>query len=262
MIGSYIGLRFFLRRTLGGCEFGVCLDFDFHIPSDKKQHDCLIDQDPLLLFTICVKSMAPILAGILIIGLVYIVSLSSSIAEWISSFPTKITRTIVKKTLTEVASVILSSQIELICDKVCSFLMKILSEQVLKMSKYDSKIAGLFQILMQIASQKSFSNVGDKFGELFKDKVSLKVGNNFGQMFIDNNLPFANFVKIGLNLMLCFASFMINFHLHHRSIQYNESKVAEEYDKKQNTTEIMEKNKDIVKKNDIGDEMNELDLKK
>lgn len=28
VIGSFIGIKFFLRRTLGGCEFGVCVDFD------------------------------------------------------------------------------------------------------------------------------------------------------------------------------------------------------------------------------------------
>lgn len=30
-IGSYTGLKFFLRRTLGGCEFGVCFDFELEI---------------------------------------------------------------------------------------------------------------------------------------------------------------------------------------------------------------------------------------
>lgn len=27
-VGGFIGLKFFLRRTLGGCEFGICLDLN------------------------------------------------------------------------------------------------------------------------------------------------------------------------------------------------------------------------------------------
>ena len=87
VIGSYIGLKFFLRRTLGGCEFGVCLDFISDGANKDFGPNCLVDKNPLLVFTISVKSMVPILAGILIIGLVYIASVSTTIAYWVTNFP-------------------------------------------------------------------------------------------------------------------------------------------------------------------------------
>ena len=33
-ISDKINFKFFLRRTLGGCEFGICLDCDFEIDLD------------------------------------------------------------------------------------------------------------------------------------------------------------------------------------------------------------------------------------
>ena len=87
-IGSNIGLRLFLRRTLGGCE---CADNS--IVNDKN---CLVDKDPLLCFTISVKSLIPVLAGILIIVLVYNDKLIKDIFELISPLGIK---QIVKVTL-------------------------------------------------------------------------------------------------------------------------------------------------------------------
>ena len=128
VIGSYIGLKFFLRMTLAGCEFGVCFDLDLEFLREKSDIDynCLIDRDPLLLFTISVRSMVPLLAGILIIGLVYLAAISGSIAEWIAAFPAKLTKTMIKKTLTTIASMLLKSQIRKICSAICGFLLKIL----------------------------------------------------------------------------------------------------------------------------------------
>lgn len=259
VIGSYIGLRFFLRRALGGCEFGVCLDYDIEIPVSMRQHDCLIDQDPLLLFTISVKSMVPILAGILIIGLVYLASISGSIAEWIMAFPTKITKALVKKAVVEVCTLVLSSQIESICNGICAFLMKILQNQVDKM-KTDKKVASIFQILMKLVSPKDFNLSGEAIQNLFSSKVKLNVKSNFGKRFLKENLPWPHFVKIGFLLMLCFASFMMNFHLHRQSLKYNESKVAEEYDKKQDTDLAVDQNLNAVNKKEIGTITTNMDI--
>lgn len=99
-INEVIGLRFFLRKTLGECEFGVCYDFDL----ENVDQNCLVDKDPLLFFNISVKSKFPILAAILIIGLVYIASILASISEWTAAFPTKIIKKFAKETLKEVAS--------------------------------------------------------------------------------------------------------------------------------------------------------------
>lgn len=230
IIGSYIGLKFFLRRTLGGCEFGICLDLDLEylINKNEKDYTCLVDKDPLLMFTICVKSVAPLLAGILIIGLVYLASVSKSIAEWILAFPEKIAKTLIKKTLIEVSSIILASQIERLCNVVCDFLIKILDKQIKKLHNFNPEMSEIFKVLMKIINPKDFSFSGDKIHEIFENKAKIKINSNFGNMFIKDNIPFAHFVKIGFLLMLCFASFMLNFHFHRHALKYNEAKEAKE----------------------------------
>ena len=90
-------MKLFVRRTLCGCEFGICFNITCQIEKlknkflkkNKKLTDnnfdddpnCLFDKDPLLLFTINVKSLFPILAGILIIALVYLAFIIKEIME-------------------------------------------------------------------------------------------------------------------------------------------------------------------------------------
>lgn len=105
-------MKLFLKRTLCGCEFGIYLDLDLDLFKEKRLRSfCLIDQDPLLVFTINVRSNVPQVAGILIIRLVYLTAISNSIAEWILIFSEKITKTLIKKTLIEVA-VLLDGEIQ------------------------------------------------------------------------------------------------------------------------------------------------------
>lgn len=74
-----------MRRTLFGCEFGICFDFSFNNCGLNDPY-CIIDKDPMILFTLCVRSMIPILAGILIAFLVYVASIAKDIVEWIADF--------------------------------------------------------------------------------------------------------------------------------------------------------------------------------
>ena len=60
-------------------------------------------------------------------------------------------------------------------------------------------------------------------------------------------LPINLFLKIGLLIMLCFASFMMNFHYHRKSLKYSTSKVACDYDKKQDIEKSLDQNKKFVK---------------
>lgn len=113
-------------------------------------------------------------------------------------------------------------------------------------------MSGIFQILMKICAPKDFSKSGDMIQELFEEKVKLNVKSNFAKRFIKENLPWSHLVKIGFILMLCFASFMLNFHMHRQSLKFNESKVAEEYDKKQDTAKALETNKNVISKDEIG----------
>lgn len=247
IIGSYIGLKFFLRRTLGGCEFGLC--FDFQIDNLLlNDGDCLIDKDPLLLFTISVKSLTPILAGILIIGLVYIASISKSISEWILAFPVKITRKLAEKTLKTLASLVVDSQIEKLCSVICSFLGKQVFKQIETMKSYDENLAKLLNLLLSFTSPKDFSKSADVVQQVFEGKVKMNFG--FADEIVDG-LPIHSFLKIGFLLLLCFASFMLNFYFHRRSIKYNDKKVAVQYDDKQNPEMALQQNEKIVKVENI-----------
>lgn len=57
------------------------------------------------------------------------------------------------------------------------------------------------------------------------------------------NLPIGNLLKIGFVLMLCFSSFMINFHFHRKSLKYSVTKVSSKYDKDQNPEVALKDNK-------------------
>lgn len=128
------------------------------------------------------------------------------------------------------------------------------------MTKKDPKISAVFQMLMKIISPKDFSVSGEEIQKLFQKKVKLNVKSNFGKRFLKEDLPWPHFIKIGFLLMLCFASFMMNFHLHRQSLKYNESKVAEEYDKKQDADLAVDQNLNAVNKKEIGTITTNMDI--
>ena len=61
-IGKNTLLRFFLRRTPRRCEFGICFNYEYEL-KEFDDKNCLFNKEPLLLFTINVRSLVPILAG-------------------------------------------------------------------------------------------------------------------------------------------------------------------------------------------------------
>ena len=176
----------------------------------------------------------PFLGRILIIGLVYIASISENISEWISVFSMEITSKIVKKkTLIEISKNILNSQIDKMCDAVCSFLFKMLNKKKKKKNRCNReirvKIAEIFYIMLTIAVQKDFSNIGDQINVIFEGKTNIKLNQD-----LVGNLSIGNLLKIRFVLMFCFSSFMMNFHFHIKSLKYSITKVAAKYDKDQN----------------------------
>ena len=235
-----------MRRTLAGCEFGVCYDFKIDDIHNKIFYDktCLVVKDPLFVFTISVKSMIPVLAGILIIGLVYISNVAESIFEWITNFAGKGIKEIIKITLKEIVTRISNSQNEKLCDSLCCFLQQMIVKQIEKMKIYDDKLSNLITHLLQLAVPKDFSRSAEMINNLFKNKV------NFGMKFdsfIDQETLAPYFLKIGFLLMSGFSSFLLNFHFHRQAIKYDSKKVSAEYDKKQNAEEILEQNKRFIK---------------
>ena len=234
VIGSYLGLRFFLRRTLGGCEFGLC--FDFELENDNFQisnnSNCIVDKDPLLVFTISVKSMVPLLAGILIIGLVYIAKISATIAQFISCFNPDLALKLVKKTVKiifdKIVKEAIQNQIDSFCNRIYNFLSNVVLKQIEFIKTRNKDLAFVFNLLLKIAINKDFSKSGDALNDLFEKNSFIKINANFCDQ---SNFQMNHFLKIGFLLMLAFGSFMVNFHYRSKALKYKTQNVAENYDK-------------------------------
>ena len=259
VIGCYTGLKFFLRRTLGGCEFGVC--FDFQMTNVKKEiiknENCIVDKDPLLLFTINVKSQVPVMAGILIIGLVYIAKVAKTISEWITTCGAKLSVDLLKSTvkfvLEQLATRMLDEQIEKFCFSIDMFLVKILKKQIQKLGAYQPEMAVLFELLLTIAIENNFEESVDSINGLFDDKSAFKFNSQFGSDFIQSHLPVKHFLKIGLLLMLCFGSFMLNFHHQKTALLYDTDAVALKFDQDQNIESALTTNSRFVSQETFDD---------
>lgn len=63
---------------------------------------------------------------------------------------------------------------------------------------------------------------------------------------IVEGLPVPSFLKIGFLVMLCFATFMINFYEHRQSIKYSTEKAAEDFDEEQNAQLALNQNEDYI----------------
>lgn len=123
LLGEKTFLKLFMRRTLFGCEFGICFNFSFDNCGLNDPY-CLIDKDPMILFTLCVKSFAPILAGILIAFLVYVTSIAKDIAEWIIGFPEKLTKELILKGVFVICNIVSSELMNFALDKFIKSLKK------------------------------------------------------------------------------------------------------------------------------------------
>lgn len=251
VIGNYTGLKFFMRRTISGCEFGVC--FDFKITNNAKEivqnENCFVDKDPLLLFTINVKSQVPLMAGILIIGLVYIAKIAKSITEWITTCGAKMSLDLITKTvkfvLEQLATKLFDDKVEKFCASIDSFLIKILKKQIKSLNVYQPEKASLFEMLMMIVIENGFIQSVNSINKIFNEKSSFKMNSTFGSGFIAEH-PVKHFLKIGLLLMLCFASFMFSFHHQRVALAYDTGAVALEYDLNQDVEKELQSNSKFV----------------
>ena len=122
---SLIGLRLFLRRTLSGCEFGICMDI-----IEKKKHifknipNSLIDTGTILLFTITVKDIAPFLAGVLIIAIIFLAGAIAYIVAQIQTFGIEIVaKKLAKKALVAILNSVAGDKIGECFDRLITFLV-------------------------------------------------------------------------------------------------------------------------------------------
>ena len=233
IISTNIGFKFFLRRTLCGCEFGLCFDMDLAENEEKSEigPNCIIDKDPLLLLSINVKSDFPILAGILIIILVYIAKIVKNIVEWAGATLVKFSKEVAKLVIKDIITTFFNDQVNEALGKACSFLKSVVDKQISKIEKYnkDSKFVKLAKLLIGVIYTKSYDFEAEKIQALFENKFKIKTNSKIAK-FLFSNLPIASLIKVGLLLMICIASFVLNFK-NKKSLKSAASDYEKEYDK-------------------------------
>ncbi|KAK8852979.1 hypothetical protein M9Y10_017976 [Tritrichomonas musculus] len=235
ILGSKTFLRFFLRRTLAGCEFGVCLNMDLRSKNEtfnKSNPYCIIDKDPLLVFTILVKSMIPVMAIILISLLVYIGVIGKKIAEWFT-FPANAKESL-KKTATIVVNAFAKEISKEIFKRIIKFLEKNLNANIEAIRNYDQKSAELIETLRDIftsaTSEEITGAISDKIGSLFEININWS---ELAKSCIDP----ISIMKISVYLLLLMASFIMNYRHNKQEIK-DFSKDSEEYTNKLTLSQI------------------------
>ena len=74
---------------------------------------------------------------------------------------------------------------------------------------------------------KDFPSSGDVNTKLFEGKAKLRISEDIQNLLHDQSLSINYFSLIGLLLMRCFVSFMMNFHNYQESLYYNIKIAAE-----------------------------------
>lgn len=125
--------------------------------------------------------------------------------------------------------------------------------QIDQIKEYNKDLAQLFTTLLKFTSLKDFSHSGDMINSILKGNVNidLKISN-----LPNDGISMQNFLKIGFLMMMFFASFMMNFYFHRKSIKFDVKKISAEYDVNQNTNDSFIQNQNVVKNEKIEDDVN------
>ena len=116
-------------------------------------------------------------------------------------------------------------QQECLMNKLKSFVIALICF-LLKYLKNRFKNWVLISLKWQFCLYFYFEELVNSINGLFEDKSAFKLNSQFGSDFIQNHLPVKHFLKIGLLLMLCFGSFMLNFHHQKTALFYDTNEVA------------------------------------
>ena len=236
IINEYIGLKFFLRRTLAGCEFGIC--FDLHIESTNSFDIGLIsmiDKDPLFVFTIFIKGIEKkhFLAAILIIGLVYLANVIKDLTDFILDFSGKSAKIIIG-TLSALAAQYIGEKaidkaFEKVFDKIFHKLGKIITDQLNRMEKLSicKKFRTVCHLLLDIFYGKGFDEAESLLNKMVGRSKHFRFKN------VLKNLKMKYLIKTGVLLLLAFATFIMNFYRNREQLNFSGEKVTAEYEKNQ-----------------------------
>ena len=247
ILGSIAFIKLFLRRTLGGCEFGFCLTLD--IENQKEDPFCIIDIDPLLTFTIFVRSLAPVLAIILISALIYLSVIAVKISKWFSA-PGGIA-TIAKKTAKIALNALATNFLDKIYDKILEFLECNLNNNIDQLSKSGEEAnARIIEILKGIFDSSDARDVTNKLSNFLgkRFKIKSRLG-NIGEFLLQP----VQLMRISGYLLLLLASFVMNYrHKKQRLRDYtNESKEYNDNPNEKTLNKLFKKHEKNVKMDDI-----------
>lgn len=186
--------------------------------------------------------MAPLLAGVLIFGLVYLISLSSTISQYVTSLPEKVGITVIKKSIkfvfTQLLQTYLKGQLEAFCNKIIEFLNKKFDQQIQIISTFSTKLARYLRVLASIINPKNdFTLIERKIRSMFEDKVQFK--SSFAESFVTQGLPIKHFIKIGIMIMMCFAAFLFIFNNQKKAIKNKKSQANTGNQKSSNNSTIL-----------------------
>ncbi|KAK8865011.1 hypothetical protein M9Y10_010540 [Tritrichomonas musculus] len=215
-LSQYLGIHFYVRRTLAGCEFGVCIDPIFQDIKIPKFH-CLIDKNPLLLCAIICKSYKPFLAGILMVVLAVIAVIAVYIANYIvvPEFGIKDALKLIRKWILKIvkkkaknwAQNIIAQIVQL--KKKLVNIIKWLQKQIIKALHYnfDDPIYILMNSLLGMFKSNGFSNKSD-----LNDGITsfINIDPDVDELF-KNLEPSVLITKIAILLVLLIAAFIKGF---------------------------------------------------
>ena len=214
---NFFGFHIFMRRTLVGCEFGICVD-PLLLDVDVQKKHCLFDKSPIFLMTIGCKSAKPFIAAILIIVLVFITLISVKIAKFllVPGVPAadilknmgnviwKAVKTRCKEII--ISEIVNSSPIKLLLETI----IKWLQNQILHLIDNDpnNHIGTIMKIVLSLLDSKAAGDVEDKI----KDKIfeNIKI-NPEAKILFSKLTPVLLMIKIGILILLLIAAFIKNF---------------------------------------------------
>ena len=206
------GLRFFLRRTLAGCEFGIYVN-----PSCECTDyypNCLIDNDPIILFTICTKSKFFWISGILIMVLIFATSLFTFVYK--NFFEDKIITEAIVSKIKEIAVNILfgndeddDEELAAIPKAVNALLEKLIeklqSKIIENMKVKDIGISYIAQAILGVFSP--IFNL-DFFNTLF---TKMKLSEKVMKLINNSKMPAGKIIIISVLLIILIGQFILNF---------------------------------------------------
>ena len=155
------------------------------------------------------------------------ISLSATIVSDIGSLPEKVGLVVVKKTLKfvlkQLLQTYLSGQLEAFCNKIIEFLSAKFNQQIQIISSFNTQLGQYLVFLSEIMETKEdFPAFEKKIKGMFENKIKIK--SNFAKTFITDGLPIKHFIKIGILLIMCFASFLFIFNNQKKAIKSNDAK--------------------------------------